>query len=123
MAFAVSLFTAIGQIFGPKENIENFKLNNDDIKGFESERNSNLVEIKFGAGATVMAIIGMMLLLGMCALGAKGLIRCFKKSTVMKCINKTNKKNIIIVVYFNEVKMLVWQDVFSTMFQHFCIKR
>ena len=91
-AIGISLFAAIGQIIGPKENIENYNLNNDDIKGFEMERNSNLVEVKMGAGATVMAIIGMILLLGICAIGAKGLIRCFKRSTVMKCINKTNKK-------------------------------
>ena len=91
-AIGISLFVAIGQIIGPKENIENYNLNNDDIKGFKMERNSNLVEVKLGAGATVMAIIGVMLLLGICAIGAKGLIRCFKRSTGIKCVNKTKKK-------------------------------
>ena len=91
-AIGVSLFAAIGQIIGPKENIENYNLNNDDIKGFKMERNSNLVEVKMGAGATVMAIIGVILLLGICAIGAKGLTRCFKRSKVMKYANKNKKK-------------------------------
>ena len=88
-AIGFSLFAALGQLIGPKENIENIRLTNDAIKGLEIERNSNLLEIKMGVGATIIVAIGVIVFLGICA---KGLIKCFKCNKMKNCIKKNEKR-------------------------------
>ena len=86
-AIGFSIFAALGQPISPKENIENIR--SDAINGLELEHNRNLVEVKMGAGSTIIVAIIVIGCIGICA---KSLLKCIKCKKIQNCIKKDVEK-------------------------------
>ena len=86
-AIGFGIFAALGQLISPKENTEIIR--SDAINGLELEHNRNLLEVKMGAGATIIVAIIVIGCLGICA---KSLIKCIKCKKLQNCIKKDKKR-------------------------------
>ena len=86
-AIGFGIFAALGQLISPKENTEIIR--SDTIKGLELEHNRNLLEVKMGAGATIIVAIIVIGCIGICA---KSLLKCIKCKKVQNCIKKDDVK-------------------------------
>ena len=86
-AIGFGIFAALGQLISPKENTENIRSN--AINGLELEHNRNLLEVKMGAGVT---IIMALIVIGCISICAKSILKCIKCKKMQNCIKKDEVK-------------------------------